>query len=921
MRLSLAIILSIVLSTRADTLDIWQGVVGNKYFTLKVPGDTYQAYGANGANDPLHGDNDVNYRWIGNSSSYLRNIFLVDESQFAADRVLLVFQGVDTFAKISLNDHELGNTSNMHLRYVYDVKDYLKFPEQNKISITFDSPVKVAEALYNNQSKSYPVYPKCVPSSYNGECHVNHIRKMQASFSWDWGPAFPGSGLWSIPELMAFNDSTILDTTADVELIKDHHWQVRVTVTLMNAPSSASKPLTGVLTTRVIHKDTTWNYKTKKYDPEESYENSTSFTFTNNEKTSTLSLIILIPEAEVSRWWPNGYGDQSLYTVNTTLRTSRHYEHKTQRIGFRTVELVQKPLEKGLSFYFRVNSVDIFAKGTNIIPISILAERTGNKTVRGLLLRYMQETNQNMVRVWGGGIYEIDHFYDMADEYGIMVWQDFMFACAMYPTTREFLESVRTEVKQNVLRLKNHPSVVLWAGNNENEAALYGNWYGTGKDEVYRNDYIKLYVDLIKKEVEANDKTRPFLVSSPTNGDYSANNGWVETDPYSNLYGDIHYYNYVFNGWNINTYKRPRFASEYGFQSLPSIKTLRSGCQNPENDLVRGSDFLQHRQHLPGGDGIMLYQIKLNLNVPDTNDSLRDLESYIYLSQINQAVAVKVQTESYRQAKSTVNEMGEGRTMGALYWQLNDVWQAPSWSSIDVDGRWKILHNYAKDFFAPVIVTPRVTLDQLKIFIVSDLLLPIVNCSVEIRFHRIWSESMPQVYAKQLESVTVPPNSAIELSTLSLEGILAEASCGSTFQEAKKKCIIELILRDSSNQQLAPPNYVYPGPPKDYDLPACDLYAAISRYPSFNLPEHLRQYYDGYEVTITSGCTQLFVWFDGNGFYTGKFSENGFHLLEGSKKIFFLENRMMQPEIQGITVTTLGSIYATPKPRMEFYFN
>ncbi|XP_063985342.1 beta-mannosidase isoform X2 [Diachasmimorpha longicaudata] len=815
----------------------------------------------------------------------------------------------------------------MHLRYFYDVKEYLTIAKNNNIIINFESAVKVAESLSNNQSRTYPIPPKCVPSSYNGECHVNHIRKMQASFAWDWGPAFPVAGLWNIPQLITFNDSTLFDTTVDIELAEGF-WSVTVTAHLENAPSSPSKPVVGTLVTSLMIaapelKGNPWIGEPWRHDPGEFTSNSTTFRITNNQKTSFLSVIMRIPESKISRWWPSGYGDQNLYKLNITLMTPSHSECKIRSVGFRTIKLVQEPLKKGLTFYFKVNDVPIFAKGTNMIPSSILTGESNRRIASNYLLTHMKMTHQNMVRLWGGGIYESDDFYDSADTYGIMIWQDFMFACAMYPTTPDFLASVREEVKQTVSRLKSHPSVVLWAGNNENEAALYGNWYGTGNEKVYKDDYIKLYIDLIKTEVEENDKSRPFLASSPTNADYSAQNGWIESNPYSNIYGDIHYYNYIANGWDINTYKRPRFSSEYGFQSLPSIKTLKEYSKNPEIDLVLGSDFLKHRQHLPGGDAFMNMQIKMNLRIPDTGDSQRDFQNYIYLSQIQQAVAVKIQTESYRQAKSDVNEIGEGMTMGALYWQLNDVWAAPSWSSIDVAGRWKMLHYYAEEFFAPVVVNSRLTFDKLTIFIVSDDLVEIVDCHVEMNFHRIWNGTMPQIHTKLLDKVTVPGNSAVELPTLSLQEVLKEASCGLTFEEAKTNCIIELILRSSSNKQLAPINYVYPAPLKELDLPVCNLKVSVSAILPWSKHDHMyNHYWRSYNVTITSNCTQLFVWFDGDGFGAPRFSENGFHLLKGSKTIFLLaESTFGMYQLPDITVTTLGFIYATPPPCIKVLLN
>lgn len=751
----------------------------------------------------------------------------------------------------------------------------------------------MAKESFKNQSKNYIVYPTCVPSSYNGECHVNHIRKMQASFSWDWGPAIPASGIWRDVELITVKDAGIMDQTVDVFLKENNEWSVNVTLLLELAPS---RPITGLLEAVLI-------IENSGSTPTELISNSTSISITNESKQTTVSIVLNIPETKILRWWPNGYGDQKLYNLNITLTTPKNRETKTKRIGFRTVKLIQKPLTTGLSFYFEINSIPIFAKGSNMIPASIFPSKSENKTLREHLLRYTKEANMNMLRIWGGGIYETDYFYDIADEYGIMIWQDFMFACSMYPTTNEFLNSVKQEVIQNVWRLKNHVSIVIWAGNNENEAALYGNWYGTKDEKIYRDDYVKLYVDVIKREVEMLDSTRPFIVSSPTNGIYSDENEYVKTDPYSTLYGDIHYYNYLADGWDISTYKRPRFSSEYGFQSYPSIVALRSVSRKPQEDLVLGSGFLNHRQHLMGGNQYMKLLITKNLKIPETVDKMQDFENYVYLSQVNQAQSVKVQSESYRQSKSKINDASEGLTMGALYWQLNDVWPAPTWSSIDFTGRWKLLHHFAEQFFAPVIVSPRVELDNLDIFVVSDLLRELKKCTIDVNVHKIGNSSQNNVYTFIISGIDVGANEAVEVKRLRIDDLLHDASC------LDKHCLIELVLRDQNKSIIAPVNYAYPVPPKVLHLPACRIVASFSTFAD----DH-DKFYRKHRVIVQSKCIQLFVRFDTGGYFVGRFSENGFHMLENEKEIFFYIDRSVriQDIIQTMTLVALGQIYQSP---------
>ncbi|XP_011706786.1 PREDICTED: beta-mannosidase-like [Wasmannia auropunctata] len=509
----------------------------------------------------------------------------------------------------------------------------------------------------------------------------------------------------------------------------------------------------------------------------------------------------------------------------------------------------------------------------------------------------------NMLRVWGGGIYESKLFYDLADEYGIMIWQDFMFACAMYPTSDAFLKSVKEEVSQNVIRLKNHPSIVLWAGNNENEAALHGNWYGTGSAQVYREDYVKLYVNLLKMEMEKLDPVRPFVVSSPGNGMYEKTYNYTGVNPYSNLYGDVHYYNYIRNGWDITQYPRTRFCSEYGFQSWPSIYTIVTAIESTK-DLHINSDFVKHRQHLPLGNQYMLLLILQNFAVPQSNDSIRDFANYIYLSQINQAVSIRIETEAYRQAKSEVNSIGEGMTMGALYWQLNDVWQAPSWSSIDIEGRWKMLHYYAQDFFAPIIVTPHLSIsDELSIYIVSDRLYTLTNCTVKLHVYK-W-ESMKPIFTLFFNDIVIESNKAMKVTSFWLDAFLFQAGCGS-LESAKRSCIATLSLTNKSGSLIAPINYIYPDALKNADVPVANVTMKVEEN---YLPGKFSNYAD-FKIILSTDNIALFVWLEvGN--IRGRFSQNGFHMFVKKTEIIFHAYEATTIELlqNNIKLTHISDIY------------
>ncbi|XP_070526214.1 beta-mannosidase isoform X2 [Cardiocondyla obscurior] len=805
--------------------------------------------------------------------------------------MVLIFHGIDTFANIFLNDHKIGEASNMFIRYIFDVTNFIK-KGQNRLKVIFRSAVKVADDLYNEQKKNYIIPPVCVPKEYNGQCHINHIRKMQSSFSWDWGPAFPSIGIWKDVELIFVNDILINDITTDIRK-DDDAWNVLVTLFLEVTQSQDERFM------RInSHITSTLHISKNKF-----ISNASEIVFDANEKYITVNISLNVPEDAVENWWPNGYGEQPLYYLIATVTTTNDILHKWIRVAFRTVELVEEPLEKGLSFYFRINGIPIFAKGSNFIPASVFPELGAKEdTIRHLLLS-VKETHMNMLRVWGGGVYESKLFYDLADEYGIMIWQDFMFACAMYPTSDSFLRNVKEEVLQNVIYLKNHPSIVLWAGNNENEAALYGNWYGTGSAQVYKEDYMKLYLNLLKTEVEKLDPTRPFVVSSPGNGAFEKTYNYTGENPYSNLYGDVHYYNYIRNGWDITQYPRTRFCSEYGFQSWPSIYTIATAIESAK-DLHMNSDFVKHRQHQPFGNQYMLLLILHNFKIPQSNDSIRDFENYIYLSQINQAVSMKIQTEAYRQAKSEVNSVGEGMTMGALYWQLNDVWQAPSWSSIDIDGRWKMLHYYAKDFFAPIIVTSYLSASkELSIHVVSDRLYNLTNCTIKLHIYK-W-EFMKPIFELFYDNITLESNTAMKVTSFWLDTFLVQVGCGS-LDSAKRSCIVTLSLTDETGLLIAPINYVYPDTLKNVDIPEANVTVKIEKN---HLPGKLSNYAD-FEIVLSTDKIVLFVWLEVSSI-RGHFSENGFHMFAKEKKIFFYSYEAITDELlrSNIKLTHMSNIY------------
>nr|XP_028599356.1 beta-mannosidase isoform X4 [Podarcis muralis] len=571
--------------------------------------------------------------------------------------------------------------------------------------------------------------------------------------------------------------------------------------------------------------------------------------------------------AALETWWPRGHGNQTGYNMTTTFIADGGCKiEKHSKVYFRTVELVEEPIpgSPGLSFYFRINGLPIFMKGSNWIPADSFQDRVTSKRLR-ILLQSAADANMNMLRVWGGGIYEQDEFYEMCNELGIMIWQDFMFAVALYPTDHSFLDSVRAEITHQVKRLKSHPSIILWSGNNENEAAIAYNWFSipSAKKSVYADDYVTLYVKNIREIVIAEDETRPFITSSPTNGLESAKEGWLAHAPYDTHFGDNHYYNYVSDCWDWTTFPRTRFASEYGFQSWPSFSALAQ--VSSEEDWSYTSNFSLHRQHHANGNDQMLHQAGLHFKLPQEGDPLKNFKQSIYLTQIMQAQCIKSQTEFYRRSQSEIIN-GEGRTMGALYWQLNDIWQAPSWASLEYGGKWKMLHYFAQRFFAPLLPVAYEDKDALYIYGISDLHAD-YELTLRVSLHD-WGLTEP-VCTLAKEGVLIKGGAAVPIYKEPISDLLKQ--CGNC---TRQSCVVTFSL-EGEEELSSPSNYHFLSSLKDaVGLKNPQLLASVS------------QEGDQFQIILEATAIAPFVWLDA-GNIPGRFSDNGFLLTEKRRVILF----------------------------------
>jgi beta-mannosidase len=620
--------------------------------------------------DPFYSDNEKYVQWIENENWVYKTEFAVSENELQSEHINLIFEGLDTYAKIFLNNKEILNTDNAFRTWTIDVKNSLK-KGQNTISIIFDSSVKEGKKLAS-------LLPYVLP-----ENERVFVRKPQYQFGWDWGPRLVSAGIWKPVYLQFWNNAVILQVKYQQKIEKN-----KATVNFSTEIFAENK---GNYQLKI-------NNSTKKIVVEKGW--------------NAIDFPIEIKNPKL--WWTHDLGKPHLYSFDISLfKNNLKLDEKTLKVGLRTIELVQEKDNVGKSFYFKLNGVPIYAKGSNTIPLhSFPTEAHANQYNQ--LVSEALFANMNMLRVWGGGIYENDELYQLCDEKGLLIWQDFPFACAMYPGDQHFLDNVKKEVIDNANRLQNHASLAIWCGNNENDEGWH-NWgwqkqLGYSKEDSTKiwKDYVTLFRVIIPKTIDSVSAQKTIYWQS------SPSNGWGRKQAYTE--GDVHYWGVWWGMEPFEKYREKvgRFVSEYGFQGMPSKKTFQSFTDNLnfEDDGVKN-----HQKHKTGYATIRTY-MERDFPVPE------NFEDFIFVSQLLQARGMQMSIEAHRTAKP--------HNMGSLYWQLNDVWPVTSWSSVDYFGRRKAAHYAIKNAFENTIIVVLPKENSLDFFVVHDL--PIsINGKFEIQ--------------------------------------------------------------------------------------------------------------------------------------------------------------------------------------------
>ncbi|MCG8475120.1 MAG: hypothetical protein MI784_06565 [Cytophagales bacterium] len=648
-----------------------------KWHNANVPGEVQADLLRLGLlDDPFYKSNEERVQWVEEKDWEYRTTFSCSQEELQNQENFLSFDGLDTYADVYLNDSLILRADNMFVGWEVPVQDILKEGD-NRLRIYFHSPVRRVLPQYEASPVEYPA---------DNDAHEKKLsvfsRKAPYQFGWDWGTRLVTSGIYRSVKLKSWEKARIAEAQFVQKELNDDKASLELRLDLQAFDEQQVR-------VRI---------------------SSETHAFPSQERRLALEngrheerFLINIPNPK--RWWPNGLGEAYMYPVQIELLADgRQLDSRQERIGLRTVEVVNKPDSLGESFYVKVNGKPVFMKGANYIPSDHMLTRVDSARYRHLL-ESAKEANMNMIRVWGGGIYEQDYFYELADELGLLVWQDFMFACTMYPGDTAFMRRVEQEAEYNIRRIRNHPSLALWCGNNEVQVG-WENWgwqqgrgYSSEDSTRMYEDYKKLFTKMLPEKVQALDSGRFYFPSSPISN-------WGKKQDFA--YGDNHYWGVWWGRRPFESFKEyiPRFMSEFGFQSFPEMSTIRK-FSTKEDWSIDSKVMKTHQKSSIGNVTIQQYMDRWYRR-PNS------FEQFVYVSQVLQAEGMSMGLEAHRRAMPYC--------MGTLYWQLNDSWPVASWSGIDYYGNWKAMHYFVKKAFEPVLLSPTMDNGMLRLFVVNDLL-------------------------------------------------------------------------------------------------------------------------------------------------------------------------------------------------------
>ncbi len=865
-----------------------------------VPGTVHTDLAAQGViPPPFTGDNEKRLQWIGLLDWQYRTTFTVTAAQLAATHAELVFDGLDTFADVELNEQPLLHTDNMFRRYTADVAGGGRAKLQageNTLTITFHSAVNTTAPIVAKLPYILPGTGYEPTDAAHGIYPVGQFqRKAGYEYGWDWGPRFVTAGVFRPVHLDTWSGDRIRAVHLQTP-------EVSRTVVRGTASMTVEADTTGLAELALTLTDPAGHALPGHPEP-----------VTLHSGTNQLSIPFTVEHPAL--WYPAGYGAQSRYTVSArVLRRARTTASLSLQTGFRSVELRRDPDQWGTSFEFVINGVPVFAKGANVIPTDSFPPATTPARERDLLTS-ARDANMNMFRIWGGGYYQTDTFYDLCDELGIMVWQDFMFGAGMVPGDKAFQQNVTAEVTEQVERLAPHPAVTVWNGNNEVEAA-WNHWDGQKqfiasitpdqREQVWQ-DYVVMFRDILKSAVALHGNGAPYWPSSPSSN-FEDPQMAADGSPQN---GDMHSWKVWSAGAPPSEYttQTPRFMSEFGFQSLPDLRTLQSVVG--ENTDLDSPELANHERFIHGFTRMRDY---LNTNFLPA----RDFPSMIYLSQLLQAQAIRIAVDHARANRP--------HTMGTLFWQLNDCWPVASWASLDYFGRWKTLQYWARRFYAPIAIAP--DLDDgshtLRLHLVSDDTVA-HSATLHLRVLHLDGKPLDTPQADQHLAVTLQPLASTPVPPIALASLPgfdptttmvvatlepAPGDAASVALAARANLALDTPPENTAGRPLrkAAANVAvagatvanYPGSPSYPLIPSAEvddpivpktmakrtIYFADAKHLALAEPHvnaHIERAANGYIVTLTAESVAVAVDVSfGN--LNWKLSDNDFDLIPGERK-------------------------------------
>ncbi|OOG41351.1 glycoside hydrolase family 2 protein [Rhodanobacter sp. C05] len=800
--------------------------------------------------DPFYRDNEAQIQWVGLSDWQYRTSFNVDHATLARQHVELVLDGLDTFADVYLNGEKLIAADNMFRRWLVPVASLLH-EGANTLEVRLYSPIKRLQPWLLKQSYALPgEFDSSFGDEPKGKQTANYIRKANYQYGWDWGPRIVAEGIWKDVHLDSWDATRVADFHVEQTHIGKSAAQVNVQ---FDMEADVSEPL---------------HVSVDVIGPDGRSVDRIERDITVAPGGSQVSLPLRIADPKL--WYPTGYGAQDMYTFKASIRDAAGELYEAQKAtGLRTIELRRQKDQWGRSFEFVINGIPVFAKGANLIPFDSFPTRVTDAQMRHVL-ESARDANMNMLRLWGGGYYESDRFYEMADRLGIMIWQEFMFGGAIPPNDVAYTENVRQEAIEQVKRLRDHPSIVLWCGNNEVQTG----WETWSDREAFKKTIsadeqkriaagmVNLFGKVLRNVVMRYDSDVPYWASSPsTDYDGPAN---VLGD------GDYHYWD-VWSGdaKPVTEYLNvtPRFQSEYGLQSFPVMRTIRAfaeqGDQTPESPVMRA------HQKYDNGNG----NKRLMLYITRSYGEPRDFPAFVYLSQVMQANGIQLAAEHLRASRP--------QSMGSLYWQLNDVWPGASWSSIDYYGRWKALQFHARRFYAPLLIAALRNDGNTTVSLVSDR-----TTSLAAYWRMRVMDFDGKVLSEHEQAVILPALASTKVASYTDAQLLQGADPHTSF------VVFELVDGD----KVVSRNRVFFDEAKNLQLPVPQIRT------------QLQMAAQGYALTLTAGKLARDVWVS-FGDLDAEVSDNAFDILPGQSITLVVRSKATLDELQhALQVQNLANV-------------